>query len=98
MTVHYRGTVVDGEAFDSSYKRRKPSTFKLRGVIPGWTEALQLMRVGAKWKLFIPHYLAYGRRSKGAVIGPNSTLIFDLELLSIKKPVATPPVGGGVKK
>jgi FKBP-type peptidyl-prolyl cis-trans isomerase FklB len=85
VVAHYRGTLIDGTEFDSSYKRGKPATFPLRGVIKGWTEALQLMKVGAKWKLYVPHNLAYGSRPQGRVIGPNSTLIFDVELLSIRQ-------------
>jgi FKBP-type peptidyl-prolyl cis-trans isomerase len=84
VTVNYRGTFVDGKEFDSSYKRGQPATFAVNGVIPGWTEALQMMKEGAKWQLFIPANLAYGERGAGGVIGPNATLIFDVELLSIK--------------
>ncbi len=84
VTVNYRGTFVDGKEFDSSYKRGQPATFAVNGVIPGWTEALQLMKEGAKWQLFIPANLAYGERGAGGVIGPNATLIFEVELLSIK--------------
>jgi len=86
VTVNYRGTLIDGTEFDSSYKRGQPATFPLQGVIPGWTEALQLMKEGSKWMLYIPANLAYGERSAGPQIGPNSTLIFEVELLSIKKP------------
>jgi FKBP-type peptidyl-prolyl cis-trans isomerase FklB len=84
VTVHYRGTLVDGTEFDSSYERGEPVTFPVGGVIPGWTEALQLMKEGAKWQLFIPPSLAYGEKGAGQVIGPNSTLIFDVELISIQ--------------
>lgn len=84
VTVHYRGTLVDGTEFDSSYGRGEPVTFPVGGVIPGWTEALQLMKEGAKWKLFIPPSLAYGERGAGQVIGPNATLIFDVELVSVQ--------------
>ena len=84
VEAHYRGTLLNGEEFDSSYSRGKPSTFPLNGVIKGWTEALQLMSVGSKWKLFIPPNLAYGKRGAGAKIGPNATLIFEVELLKIK--------------
>jgi FKBP-type peptidyl-prolyl cis-trans isomerase FklB len=85
VTVNYRGTLINGTEFDSSYKRNEPATFGVGQVIKGWTEALQLMPVGSKWQLFIPSDLAYGERSPGAEIGPNSTLIFDVELLSINK-------------
>lgn len=84
VTVNYRGTLIDGQEFDSSYKRGEPATFPVNGVIRGWTEALQLMKEGAKWQLFIPAELAYGERGAGQAIGPNSTLIFDVELISIK--------------
>ena len=88
VVTNYRGTLIDGTEFDSSYKRGEPATFPVGQVIKGWTEALQLMPVGSKWQLFVPSELAYGERSPGAEIGPNSTLIFDIELLSIqdKKP------------
>jgi FKBP-type peptidyl-prolyl cis-trans isomerase len=85
VTVHYRGTFVDGSEFDSSYQRAEPATFPLTGVIPGWTEALQLMKKGSKWELFIPSDLAYGERGAGNRIPPNSTLIFEVELLSMKE-------------
>ncbi len=84
VTTHYKGTLIDGTVFDSSYQRGEPATFPLNQVIKGWTQALQLMQPGAKWRLFIPSELAYGQRGAGN-IGPNSTLIFDVELLSIKK-------------
>jgi len=83
VTVHYRGSLLDGTEFDSSYKRGKPTTFPVKGVIAGWTEALQLMSVGSVYKLFIPSRLAYGERGAGKKIGPNSALIFELELLEI---------------
>ena len=83
VTVHYRGTLIDGTEFDSSYKRGNPATFPVSGVIPGWTEALQLMKEGAKYKLFIPADLAYGERGAGQVIGPNSALVFDVELIKV---------------
>ena len=83
VKCHYRGTTIDGTEFDSSYKRNSPSTFSANRVIKGWTEALQLMKVGSKWQLFIPPELAYGSRGSGARIGPNETLIFDIELLEI---------------
>ena len=82
VTVHYHGTLIDGTIFDSSVDRKQPATFPLNGVIPGWQEALQMMSVGSKWKIFIPSELAYGESGSGA-IGPNSTLIFEVELLSI---------------
>ena len=85
VTVNYRGTLIDGKEFDSSYKRGKPATFPVKGVIKGWTEALQLMKPGAKWDLYIPPQLAYGSRGAGGLIGPESTLIFEVELLSVKK-------------
>jgi FKBP-type peptidyl-prolyl cis-trans isomerase FklB len=84
VTVNYRGSLIDGTEFDSSIKRGEPSTFRVNGVVKGWTEALQLMPVGSKWQLFIPPELAYGERGAGNVIPPNSTLIFEVELLSIK--------------
>ena len=84
-TVHYRGTLIDGTQFDSSYDRGQPATFPVGGVIPGWTEALQLMKPGAKWQLFIPAELAYGDRGAGQDIGPNATLLFDVELISVEK-------------
>jgi FKBP-type peptidyl-prolyl cis-trans isomerase FklB len=83
VTVHYRGTLIDGTEFDSSYKRGKPATFRVDGVIAGWTEALQLMKPGAKWELFIPAKLAYGGRGAGPRIEPNSTLIFEVELIKV---------------
>ncbi len=85
VTVHYRGTLIDGKEFDSSYTRGQPVTFPVKGVIPGFSEALQLMKVGSKWQLFIPSNLAYGERGAGEEIGPNATLIFDIELISIKE-------------
>ena len=84
VTVHYEGTLIDGTVFDSSYKRGQPTSFPLNGVIKGWTEGLQLMKEGAKYRFYIPSELAYGARGAGAQIGPNSTLIFDVELLEIK--------------
>lgn len=85
VTAHYRGTLINGTEFDSSYKRGQPVSFPVSGVIPGWTEALQLMEVGAKWQLFIPSNLAYGEQGAGSVIGPNATLIFEVELVSIQE-------------
>jgi FKBP-type peptidyl-prolyl cis-trans isomerase len=84
VTVHYRGTLLDGTEFDSSYARKEPSTFPVNAVIAGWTEALQLMKPGAKWRVYIPSQLAYGTRGAGRVIGPNAALIFDIELLKVK--------------
>ena len=83
VVCHYRGTLLDGTEFDSSYSRGEPAQFRVDQLIPGWTEALQLMPVGSKWELYIPSYLAYGARQAGQ-ISPNSTLIFELELLEIK--------------
>lgn len=85
VTTHYHGTLINGEVFDSSVERGQPASFPVNGVIAGWTEALQLMPVGSKWKLYVPSYLAYGERGAGAKIGPNTTLIFEVELLSIDK-------------
>jgi FKBP-type peptidyl-prolyl cis-trans isomerase FklB len=85
VTTHYRGTLINGTEFDSSYRRGQPVSFQVNGVIPGWTEALQLMEEGAKWQLFIPSNLAYGERGAGRDIGPNATLIFEIELLSIQE-------------
>jgi FKBP-type peptidyl-prolyl cis-trans isomerase FklB len=84
VKVHYHGTLIDGTVFDSSVERKEPVTFSVNQVIPGWTEALQLMKEGDKWWLFIPAKLAYGERAASSVIGPNSTLIFEVELLSIE--------------
>jgi len=84
VSVHYRGTLINGTEFDSSYQRGEPATFPVNGVISGWTEALQLMKEGAKWQLFIPSDLAYGPRGAGGDIGPHSMLQFDVELLSVK--------------
>jgi len=105
VTVNYRGTLVDGTEFDSSYKRGQPATFPVSGVIKGWTEAVQLMPVGSKWQLFLPADLAYGNRGAGPDIGPNATLIFEVELLSIQNKAAAqapnpqaPPNGTGHPK
>jgi len=84
VSVHYHGTLIDGTKFDSSVERGEPATFGVTQVIPGWVEALQLMKTGSKWKLFIPSDLAYGERAAGAVIKPFSTLVFEVELLEIK--------------
>jgi FKBP-type peptidyl-prolyl cis-trans isomerase FklB len=95
VVCNYRGTLLDNTEFDSSYKRGQPATFQVGQVMKGWTEALQLMPVGSKWQLFIPPALAYGPRGAGATIGPNATLIFEVELLSIQpKAKAGPPTGG----
>ena len=93
VTVNYRGTLIDGTEFDSSYKRGQPATFPVNGVIKGWTEALQLMKQGAKYQLFIPSNLAYGERAMGPDIGPNSTLIFEVELQDVKPPPTPAPQG-----
>ncbi len=84
VVCNYRGTLIDGTEFDSSYKRNQAASFPVKGVIKGWTEALQLMQEGSKWQLFIPSNLAYGENGMGNVIPPNSTLIFEVELISIK--------------
>jgi len=84
VVVHYRGHFLDGKEFDSSYKRNEPATFMVKKVIPGWTEALQMMKEGAKWEVFIPSELAYGEEGAPG-IAPNSTLVFDVELISIQK-------------
>ena len=84
VEVHYHGTLIDGSVFDSSVERGQPANFAVNKVIAGWTEALQLMKPGAKYKLFIPSNLAYGERGAGQMIGPNSTLIFEVELISVK--------------
>ena len=84
VRVHYRGTLISGKEFDSSYSRNEPAEFEVNRVIKGWTEALQLMKPGAKWKLFIPSEIAYGAGGAGPDIGPNATLLFDVELLEIK--------------
>ncbi|MFN6944162.1 MAG: FKBP-type peptidyl-prolyl cis-trans isomerase [Cytophagaceae bacterium] len=84
VTTHYHGTLIDGTVFDSSVDRGQPATFPVNGVIQGWIEALQLMPVGSKWRLYIPAHLAYGERGSGNKIGPNAALIFDVELISIQ--------------
>ncbi len=85
VTTHYHGTLIDGTVFDSSYERGQPATFPVNGVIAGWTEALMRMQEGAKWRLFLPSNLAYGAQGAGEDIGPNATLIFDVELLSVNE-------------
>ena len=85
VTVHYHGTLTDGKVFDSSVDRGEPATFPLNGVIKGWTEALQLMPIGSKFKIFLPSDLAYGAQGAGQMIGPHETLIFEVELLKINK-------------
>ncbi len=84
VSCHYKGTTIDGKEFDSSYKRGKPASFPVGGFIKGWTEALQLMKIGSKWMLYIPADLAYGDKGAGQVIGPGATLIFEVELLGIE--------------
>ncbi len=84
VEVHYRGTLIDGTEFDSSYSRGQPTSFPVNGVIKGWTEALMMMKEGAKWELYIPSDLAYGPRGAGGLIGPDATLIFEVELLKVK--------------
>jgi len=104
VKTHYRGTLIDGTEFDSSYSRNEPAVFPVKRVIPGWTEALQLMKEGDKWQLFIPSKLAYGENGAGGKIGPNATLVFDIELISIEKqeeaekPATTPEKVEEVKK
>jgi len=85
VTVEYTGHLINGEVFDSTEKTGKPATFKLSQVIPGWTEALQLMPAGSTWEIYVPASLAYGERSVGGPIGPNETLIFNIHLVSVKK-------------
>lgn len=84
VQVHYEGTLIDGKVFDSSQRTGQPVSFQVNGVIPGWTEALQLMHVGDKWRIFIPSELAYGARGAGDLIGPHAVLVFDVELLAIQ--------------
>jgi FKBP-type peptidyl-prolyl cis-trans isomerase FklB len=89
VVVNYRGTLIDGTEFDSSYKRGQSTTFPVNGVIPGWTEALQLMKEGAKWQIFIPSKLAYGEKGP-ATIGQNAVLVFEVELVAVKEPSKVP--------
>lgn len=89
VKVHYKGNFINGQIFDSSYQREEPVLFPVNRVIPGWSEALQLMKQGEKWQIFIPHYLAYGEHGMGREIGPNTTLLFEMELLAINPEVTT---------
>lgn len=99
VSTHYRGRLINGTEFDSSYKRGQPAEFPVTGVIKGWTEALQLMPVGSKWELYIPSDLAYGERGSGRDIGPDATLIFEIELIEIKeKPESSQAVSGEIIK
>jgi FKBP-type peptidyl-prolyl cis-trans isomerase len=93
VKVHYKGTLLDGTVFDSSYDRNEPVTFPVNGVIKGWTEAMQLMKVGDKWQLFLPADLAYGEHGAGSDIGPNAVLVFDVELLDVSKGETLPGMG-----
>src|SRR5512134_1109571 len=93
VTVHYRGTLIDGKEFDSSYRRGRPSTIDLDRVIPGWKEALPMMKEGAKWKLFLPAKLGYGEGGGGALVPPNAALIYEVELISVQ-PAGEPPRKG----
>jgi FKBP-type peptidyl-prolyl cis-trans isomerase FklB len=93
VTCHYKGTTIEGVEFDSSYKRGEPATFALNRVIKGWTEGVQLMKEGGKWQFFIPSELAYGERGAGPTIGPNEVLIFEVELVEVKKPETANPHG-----
>lgn len=95
VVTNYRGTLIDGTEFDSSYQRKNPATFKVNGVIKGWTEALQLMKEGSKWQLFVPSELAYGERGAGPNIGPNAVLVFEIELVSVKEESSSPPAKPG---
>jgi FKBP-type peptidyl-prolyl cis-trans isomerase FklB len=95
VVCNYRGTLIDGTEFDSSYKRNEPTSFQVNRVIKGWIEALQMMKPGSKYQLFIPAALAYGERGAGQQIGPNATLIFEVELLSVAQPSPTPSIAPG---
>jgi len=97
VMCNYKGTFLDGTEFDSSTQAGKPVPFEVKNVIPGFKEVLQLMPVGSKWQVFIPSSLAYGERGAGNVIGPNATLIFEIELVSIQANSPTPPAGGAPK-
>jgi FKBP-type peptidyl-prolyl cis-trans isomerase len=97
VLCNYKGTFVDGTEFDSSTQAGKPVPFEVKSVIPGFKEVLQLMPVGSKWQVFVPSNLAYGERGAGGVIGPNATLIFEIELVSIQGPLPTSPAGGAPK-
>ena len=97
VVTHYKGTLLNGTEFDSSYKRNEPASFPVNRVIKGWTEALQLMKPGSKYQLFIPASLAYGERGAGQDIGPNETLIFEVELVSVKPAEATPAASPAAK-
>ncbi|MFL6260268.1 MAG: FKBP-type peptidyl-prolyl cis-trans isomerase [Thermoanaerobaculia bacterium] len=94
VTVNYKGTLMDGTTFDSSYDRGQPATFVLNQVIPGWTEGVQLMKPGAKYKFYLPSSLGYGEQGAGGVIGPNAPLVFEVELLSVGQPAAAPGTPG----
>ena len=98
VVAHYRGTLINGTEFDSSYQRNEPATFPVHGVIKGWQEVLPLMKEGAKWQVYIPSDLAYGPRGAGGAIGPNEVLIFDIELLSVKEAGAETEAGKDGKK
>ena len=98
MVCNYKGTLIDGKEFDSSFKRGQPATFPVGGVIKGWTEALQLMPVGSKWQLFIPPDLAYGDKQAGPDITPGSTLVFEVELVSIQPKTAAAPESAAPQK